>query len=59
MALRNHCIALRLLRVTPRPRAWQRMLATSFERNVKEEEEGGREHGYTTSKQMVNLRNQG
>jgi hypothetical protein len=27
-ALRKHCIANRLLRVTPRPRAWQMMHAT-------------------------------
>ena len=26
-ALRNHCSARRLLRVTPRPRTWQTMLA--------------------------------
>ena len=26
--LRMHCIASRLLRVTPRPRAWQILLAT-------------------------------
>jgi hypothetical protein len=30
-ALRQHCTACRLLRVTPRPRAWHTVLATSYD----------------------------
>jgi hypothetical protein len=63
LALRNHCIAFFLLRVTPRLRAWQVMLATSFERNDAEEleeEEDGRKHRYTTSKHIPSAsRNEG